>query len=74
MRQGLEDAQEQQQRGARGGAGAGGLGGLFSSPEVLSRLATNPQTRALLGQPDFMAMLQDLNANPNNMQVRRVKG
>ena len=26
-------------------------------PQVLSRLATDPQTRALLGQPDFMAML-----------------
>ncbi|GAB4817982.1 hypothetical protein N2152v2_005028 [Parachlorella kessleri] len=68
MKQGLEDAQEQQQRGARGGAGAGGMGGLFASPEVLSRLATNPQTRVLLGQPDFMAMLQDINAHPNNMQ------
>lgn len=91
----------------------GGLGGLFTSPEVLARLTTNPQvrcrgrllplagaaaaagcrhlglqralplarcphwvstvcllsplslqTRALLAQPDFMAMLQDINRNP----------
>jgi hypothetical protein len=62
MKQGLEDA-----RGAAAGASggpAGGLGGLFSQPEVLSRLATNPQTRAFLQQPDFMQMLQDINRNP----------
>ena len=54
----------------RGGGGPMGMGGLFSSPEVLSRLATNPQTRAFLGQPDFMAMLSDINRNPAVMQGR----
>ena len=54
----------------RRGGGPMGLGGLFASPEVLSRLATNPQTRAFLGQPDFMAMMSDVNRNPDGMQVR----
>lgn len=69
MKQGLEDAKEQQAAG-RGGPAGGGGGGLFANPEVLGRLATNPQTRALLAQPDFMAMLQDINTNPNNIQAR----
>lgn len=63
LKQGLEDA-----RGAAASSAArspaGGLGGLFSQPEVLSRLATNPQTRAFLQQPDFMQMLSDINRNP----------
>lgn len=46
----------------RGGA----AGGLFG-PEFLGRLATNPQTSSLLTQPDFLRMIQDVNANPNNM-------
>ncbi|RMZ57494.1 hypothetical protein APUTEX25_003737, partial [Auxenochlorella protothecoides] len=37
------------------------------SKEVLGRLATNPTTRAFLGQPDFMQMLQEINRNPQAM-------
>lgn len=42
-------------------------GGMFTQPEVLSRLATDPRTRPLLGQPDFMSMLQEVNRDPNSM-------
>ena len=45
MKQGLEDAKAAQAAGERGGGS--GMGGLFASPEVLSRLATNPQVRSL---------------------------
>lgn len=48
----------------RGGPGGGG--GLFG-PEFLGKLATNPQTASLLAQPDFLQMMRDVNANPNNM-------
>lgn len=41
-------------------------GGLFG-PEFMGRLATSPQTRHLLSQPDFIHMIQDLGRNPNNM-------
>lgn len=61
MKQGLEDAKR-----ARGGGS--GLGQLFSRPEVLSRLATDPRTRALMGQPDFMSMMKSIEENPQNMQ------
>lgn len=61
MKQGLEDAK-------RAKGGRSGLGQLFSSPEVLSRLATDPRTRALMGQPDFMSMMKSLEENPQSMQ------
>lgn len=61
FKQGLEDARD----GKEGGA-PGGPGGLFG-PEFLGRLATSPQTRHLLNEPDFLQMLQDLGRNPNNM-------
>ncbi|KAL4437043.1 hypothetical protein ABPG75_004182 [Micractinium tetrahymenae] len=66
MKQGLQDARAAAANAA--GSPAGPMGGLFTQPEVLSRLATNPQTRAFLGQPDFMQMLQDINRNPESMQ------
>lgn len=61
MKQGLEDAKR-----ARGGGS--GLGQLFSRPEVLSRLASDPRTSALMGQPDFMSMMKSIEENPQNMQ------
>ena len=64
LKQGLQDAKAAAARASSGPAGPG----LFASPEVLSRLASNPQTRALLGQPDFMAMLSNVNSNPESMQ------
>ena len=36
-------------------------------PEFMAKLHMNPQTRPLLSQPDFMAMLQDMGSNPSNM-------
>lgn len=41
--------------------------GMFSNPEVLTRLAMDPRTRPLLGQPAFMAMLRDCQSSPSNM-------
>ncbi|KAK9823595.1 hypothetical protein WJX72_004113 [[Myrmecia] bisecta] len=65
MQESLEEA-EAAKAGASGGP-AGGLGGMFSSPDFFAKLTTNPQTRAYLGQPDFMAMMQDVGRNPQNM-------
>lgn len=61
MKQGLEDARAAAESSTK-------PSGLFTQPEILSRLAMDPRTRPLLGQPDFMSMLQEVNASPNNMQ------
>lgn len=36
-------------------------------PDFMAKLHMNPQTRPLLSQPDFMAMLHDMGSNPANM-------
>ncbi len=65
---GIADAQEAKADAAASGSGkARGIGGMFSSPEVMGRLAMNPQTRGLLGQPKFQAMLKDLDRSPDSM-------
>lgn len=75
----IEPANEQLQAGlqeveaakARGGAGGGNpmgaLGGIFSSPDVWAKISMNPQTRGYLQQPDFVAMLQAVQANPSSL-------
>lgn len=39
----------------------------FSKPDFLAKLYMDPRTRTFLTQPDFMAMLSDVQANPSNM-------
>lgn len=67
LKQGLEDSKAALARPAPSS-------GIFTSPEVLGRLATNPTTRAFLGQPDFMQMLQEINRNPQAMSVSSCEG
>jgi hypothetical protein len=43
----------------------GGLGGMFSDPQMIQKLASNPKTSALLADPQFMQKLQRLKDNPN---------
>ena len=50
-----------------GGDASGGLGGLFNDPQLIQKLAGNPKTSALLADPSFMAKLQRLKQNPNNI-------
>ncbi len=35
----------------------GGIGGLFSQPDAMAKIMTNPATRAFMQQPDFVAMI-----------------
>eukprot|EP00793_Prasinoderma_coloniale_P003985 PRCOL_00006826-RA len=63
LKSGLEEVKRAKE-GPSFGGGAGGLGGLFSSPDIWGKLATNPQTRDLLQQPDFVAKLQAIQQNP----------
>ncbi|MCJ1476219.1 Hsp90 cochaperone [Lambiella insularis] len=50
-----------------GGAASGGLGSLFNDPQLIQKLAGNPKTSSLLADPSFMAKLQRLKQNPNNI-------
>lgn len=47
---------------------AGGIGKMFSDPNLIQKLASNPKTSSLLADPTFMAKLQAIRQNPNNMQ------
>ena len=46
----------------------GGLGNMFKDPNLIQKLASNPKTSSLLADPTFMAKLQAIQQNPNNMQ------
>jgi stress-induced-phosphoprotein 1 len=46
----------------------GGLGNMFKDPNLIQKLASNPKTSSLLADPGFMAKLQAIQQNPNNMQ------
>ena len=51
-----------------GGLGAeGNVNALFSGPDALAKLATNPSTSGFLAQPDFMQKLQELQRDPSRL-------
>ena len=50
-----------------GGGPGGGLGNMFNDPQMIQKLASNPKTASLLADPSFMAKLQRLKQNPNNI-------
>jgi len=50
-----------------GGDPSGGLGSLFNDPQLMTKLANNPKTSSLLADPAFMAKLQRIKQNPNNI-------
>lgn len=50
-----------------GGDSMGGLGSMFNDPQMMQKLASNPKTSSYLADPAFMAKLQRLKQNPNNI-------
>lgn len=67
----VERAIQAEAMGGGGNAGAdpaGGLGQMFSDPNLIQKLASNPKTSALLADPSFMQKLQAIRQNPNNTQ------
>jgi len=77
LTKGLDDARAAAAR-AQGGDdyGMGSLGNVFAQPDVLAKIAANPQTAAFLADPSFVAKLEELRANPNaiskHLQDQRV--
>lgn len=47
--------------------GLGGLGNMFNDPQLIQKLARDPRTSKLLADPTFMAKLQQLKQNPQNV-------
>jgi stress-induced-phosphoprotein 1 len=64
LKQGLADAKA----ASAGPAATEGWGSIFSSPEYITKLSTDPRTKPLMVQPDFLSMIRDVNANPRNME------
>lgn len=52
-----------------GGDPLGGLGKIFNDPQMFNKLASNPKTSHLLGNPQFMAKLQRLRSNPSDIST-----
>ena len=64
----VQRAIDAEERGdSLGGDPSGGLGNLFNDPQLIQKLASNPKTMGLLADPSFMAKLQRLKQNPNNI-------
>ncbi|EGS18914.1 putative heat shock protein [Thermochaetoides thermophila DSM 1495] len=64
----VKRAMEKEAGGAGGFDPNASIGKLFSDPNLIQKLASNPKTSALLADPSFMAKLQSIRQNPNNMQ------
>jgi len=64
LTKGLEDAKA---AGSRDKGGMGGLGNIFGSPDVLQKIASNPQTAGYLADPSFMMKIQQLQQNPDSI-------
>ena len=62
---GLADAKREAERDAAGGMGQ--LGNVFSAPDVMQKIAANPQTAPLLMDPSFMQKLEELKRDPNSI-------
>lgn len=50
-----------------GGDPMGGLSGIFSDPQMIQKIASNPKTSSYLSDPQFMATLQRVRQNPNSI-------
>ncbi|OBZ71939.1 Heat shock protein sti1 [Grifola frondosa] len=65
LRKGLKEVQEAKAADERGdGAESFGLGKMFSDPNLLGKLATNPRTQKHLADPAFVQKLQMIQQNP----------
>jgi stress-induced-phosphoprotein 1 len=66
---GLQSVQRAIKTEGRDGASdpTGGLGTMFADPQLMTKLAANPKTSAFLADPQFMAKIQRLKENPNDI-------
>lgn len=67
LRQGLQDVEAA--IAAKQSREDNPLAKIFSDPGLMGKLATNPKTRAFLGQPDFMQMMAAVQRDPSNINA-----
>ncbi|KAI1432859.1 hypothetical protein GGR50DRAFT_556182 [Xylaria sp. CBS 124048] len=60
----VKRAMEQESGGAFGSDPMGGLGNMFSDPNLLQKLMSNPKTSGYFADPSFIAKVQALQKNP----------
>ncbi|KAH0464676.1 hypothetical protein IEQ34_004779 [Dendrobium chrysotoxum] len=68
LKSGLADARAAATRSRKPSA-ASPFANIFQGPEVWAKLTADPSTRAYLQQPDFVKMLQEVQKNPNNLNL-----
>ena len=56
---GLEDAKREVEKD-KGTGGLGGIGNVFQSPDVISKIASNPATAGYLADPSFMMKINEI--------------
>ncbi|KAM0934361.1 putative Heat shock chaperonin-binding, tetratricopeptide-like helical domain superfamily [Dioscorea sansibarensis] len=69
LKSGLADAEASAARSRAPPQGSSPFGNIFSGPDLWVKLAADPATRGYLQQPDFLKMLQDVQKNPNNLNL-----
>ncbi|GAB4834235.1 Hsp70-Hsp90 organizing protein 3 [Ancistrocladus abbreviatus] len=71
LKSGLVDAQSAAATSSKPNSApsASPFGDAFSGPEMWSKLAADPPTRAYLQQPDFVKMMQEIQKNPTNLNL-----
>lgn len=65
LKSGLADAQA----ASRSRVASSPFGNIFQGPELWAKLTADPKTRLYLQQPDFVKMIQDVQKNPNNINI-----
>ncbi|CAK7355792.1 unnamed protein product [Dovyalis caffra] len=68
LKSGLADAQAAASR-SRAAPPPSPFGDAFSGPEMWAKLTADPSTRMYLQQPDFVKMMQEIQKNPNNLNL-----
>ncbi|TKY70855.1 Hsp70-Hsp90 organizing protein 1 [Spatholobus suberectus] len=70
LKAGLADAQKAMAAASRPRSSpTNPFGDAFSGPEMWARLTADPTTRVYLQQPDFVKMMQDIQRDPNNLNL-----
>jgi stress-induced-phosphoprotein 1 len=64
LRKGLKEVQDAKEYDSGPGGESFGLGKLFSDPNLIGKLATNPRTSKHLADPAFVQKLQMIQSNP----------
>ncbi|KAL5551100.1 hypothetical protein UlMin_001276 [Ulmus minor] len=68
LKSGLADAQSAASR-SRAAPPPNPFGDAFSGPEMWAKLTADPTTRPYLQQPDFVKLMQEIQKNPNNLNL-----